>query len=456
MLAKPTRNGFTLIELLVVIAIIAILAAILFPVFSKAREKARQTSCMNNVRQLMIAVQMHMQDSNNKFPSRDTIWADVSFPPKSLACPTYGTNKGNGYGYNTWLSEMSPNDMKTELHEIPVLMDSRESSHLVMLPSQTDPRHTGKVMVGFADGHVEMLTQGAIPISATTDYEILDYSFPNMPTDLSRGLVYEPFWLYGPTYNTEPPATWESPVFSDFRALHANPAEGCGIGSTNDGWIAWTINTIFIGGKGYNAPWTGDPPEVYMRIPIPEEARTISSGGMWVMNMPRLYYPVMGPHPTITTANPAEVRGYAEVNVLDGQVPPKKVASFKLELSGTTATYTINGATVNAQTDAAIPVPGQYYTYGGRYCYKNHLAYHNLLLIGDGGGGVTCSLSSTSVPAISGLAQASAVAEVGADPTNLRWVEWRVSTFGTTGAGAGIVATPVPASGGAINWGAGG
>ena len=49
-----TARGFTLIELLVVIAIIAILAAIIFPVFAKAREKAHQTNCMNNQRQLVI------------------------------------------------------------------------------------------------------------------------------------------------------------------------------------------------------------------------------------------------------------------------------------------------------------------------------------------------------------------------------------------------------------------
>ena len=56
------KSGFTLIELLVVIAIIAILAAILFPVFAQAREKARQTSCMSNMRQTGLAVNMYLQD----------------------------------------------------------------------------------------------------------------------------------------------------------------------------------------------------------------------------------------------------------------------------------------------------------------------------------------------------------------------------------------------------------
>ncbi len=63
-----SKKGFTLIELLVVIAIIAILAAILFPVFARAREKARQASCTSNQKQMALAVLMYIQDYDEMFP----------------------------------------------------------------------------------------------------------------------------------------------------------------------------------------------------------------------------------------------------------------------------------------------------------------------------------------------------------------------------------------------------
>jgi len=62
------RNAFTLIELLVVIAIIAILAAILFPVFAQARATARKTACLSNMKQLTLGMLQYLQDYDEKFP----------------------------------------------------------------------------------------------------------------------------------------------------------------------------------------------------------------------------------------------------------------------------------------------------------------------------------------------------------------------------------------------------
>ena len=76
------RKGFTLIELLVVIAIIAILAAILFPVFARARENARKASCQNNLKQLALGMIMYCQDYDERFPNWN--WGrDRGNPPVS-------------------------------------------------------------------------------------------------------------------------------------------------------------------------------------------------------------------------------------------------------------------------------------------------------------------------------------------------------------------------------------
>ncbi len=111
------RRGFTLIELLVVIAIIAILAAILFPVFARAREKARQSSCLSNVKQLALSVHMYTQDYDECLPgyiyasgtNPRLYWFDVLAPyiknQQILTCPSAANVTPTGYGWNfRWIS----------------------------------------------------------------------------------------------------------------------------------------------------------------------------------------------------------------------------------------------------------------------------------------------------------------------------------------------------------------
>ncbi|BDI30093.1 hypothetical protein CCAX7_21440 [Capsulimonas corticalis] len=97
-------QGFTLIELLVVIAIIAILAAILFPVFAKAREKARQISCASNMKQLGLGLMQYEQDSDEMTPTPDLFgqgWAEKMFPyvksREAFGCPDDPTAPSPGF-----------------------------------------------------------------------------------------------------------------------------------------------------------------------------------------------------------------------------------------------------------------------------------------------------------------------------------------------------------------------
>ena len=117
------RPGFTLIELLVVIAIIAVLASILFPVFARARENARRTSCLSNIKQLGLGVMQYTGDYDEKyplvsFPTPADTWT-LSMQPylksqQLLRCPSDVSTNGDAttprltsYGFSAWMKATS-------------------------------------------------------------------------------------------------------------------------------------------------------------------------------------------------------------------------------------------------------------------------------------------------------------------------------------------------------------
>lgn len=118
---KRLKNGFTLIELLVVIAIIAILAAILFPVFARARENARRSSCQSNMKQVGLTLTQYAQDYDEKMPplylpSTGQLWPQMIQPylksEQVMVCPSIGIVAGQAplvgnpsYGMNINMQE---------------------------------------------------------------------------------------------------------------------------------------------------------------------------------------------------------------------------------------------------------------------------------------------------------------------------------------------------------------
>ena len=162
---SENRGGFTLIELLVVIAIIALLAAILFPVFSAAREKARMTSCMNNQRQLVTALLMYVQDNGNKFPPATTVWSGLGLPTKVYQCPSVSKSAGTtfNYGYGSGFGGMALGDLQKPSSTVvfaDILKSGSNNDNILYSPGDIDIRHNGhqSFIVAAADGHVVTVT----------------------------------------------------------------------------------------------------------------------------------------------------------------------------------------------------------------------------------------------------------------------------------------------------------
>jgi len=200
------RNGFTLIELLVVIAIIAILAAILFPVFAKAREKARQSSCASNLKQIGLGYVQYRQDYDETSP--------LSWPVTGPE-GTRATSCGGNPSY-WWQDALAPYIKNEQIFHcpsgdrlsaciIPVIVGYAPSQEMSMgvkdaaVPKPSDTfmiadcqlnasiyphdtkgaiacRHSGKFNVTYFDGHVkaQALWPATVASTAQGGWDVVD------------------------------------------------------------------------------------------------------------------------------------------------------------------------------------------------------------------------------------------------------------------------------------------
>jgi prepilin-type N-terminal cleavage/methylation domain-containing protein/prepilin-type processing-associated H-X9-DG protein len=202
-LSKRSHSGFTLIELLVVIAIIAILAAILFPVFAKVREKARQTSCLSNEKQLGLGFMQYIQDNDEQYPNGQ--------PGLSAGC--YGGNGGGTLGEG-WAFQIYPYVKSVGVYKCPD--DSANATFGVVsyaynssLPGHSDAIMTAPastVMMFEANGN-GAANQGADPsqtlAGVTADCYMSSYD-PDVDTGGSPG--GQDYYFAGTLANMDPAA----------------------------------------------------------------------------------------------------------------------------------------------------------------------------------------------------------------------------------------------------------
>jgi prepilin-type N-terminal cleavage/methylation domain-containing protein/prepilin-type processing-associated H-X9-DG protein len=192
------RRGFTLIELLVVIAIIAILAAILFPVFAQAREKARAITCVSNQKEVSLGILMYVQDYDENFPKADFWDTNTSF--------------GN---YYLWSSQLcvQPYIKNLDIYKCP---DDSFPGEI------TDPNYFGLVPNTRKPAPISLMANSVTPFTGQTFYGIQN----------PRGLiVYGAEYGGGPTAPTslaEIPSASNIVLLCEGRYEYYNGVYGCG------------------------------------------------------------------------------------------------------------------------------------------------------------------------------------------------------------------------------------
>jgi prepilin-type N-terminal cleavage/methylation domain-containing protein/prepilin-type processing-associated H-X9-DG protein len=210
MLQNRKPKGFTLIELLVVIAIISILAAILFPVFARARENARRASCMSNLKQVGLGVMMYTQDYDEKYPPT-VIYGGPNYP--------------DGYQWSGtanlwfWPQIIYPYTKSDEVYECPSATGypTRTSGGVTRItPLSLNYGVNMTIIRDLTYSTISPLSLAAVNSPSQT-YMMMDSGYYRINVPYTVGTVHSGWgWLPGSGalgatfYSTDPPGDWQT------------------------------------------------------------------------------------------------------------------------------------------------------------------------------------------------------------------------------------------------------
>ncbi len=314
-----SRVGFTLIELLVVIAIIAILAAILFPVFARAREKARATTCLSNQRQIAASIQIYAQDHEETLPG-ETVWADIKVDPGVLICPTAGKSTPNGYVYSAQFANKSIGSFDNPAALV-ITADGKHDAtattaqNIAYSYGDYDARHSGKWIASFADGHAEFTLSRTIAGDLFTDSTKVNF--------LGR-------WKPDGTYYWSTSATNGDPVkMQDYEAIGGN---------------CWRFNSAGTGTQ--SCRFTFSEPLVLGKLGIQFRNENESPKGVTISDQAGVLW----------TSTGNSTGGYYNGNLLTSAGPPRLSNYIDLSETGGTGNGTLEIGRLYAYAAKGEPV----------------------------------------------------------------------------------------------------